>query len=61
MAKWRKPMTTTEPPRYRVMMKTDGRIVIPKKLREAMNAQNESLLQLSLYGKNRVLVEVLTT
>jgi len=44
------------------MMKTDGRVVIPKKLREAIGAKESSLLEISLYqvhGKNKLLIEVL--
>ena len=47
--------------RARVMVKKDGRIVIPKRMRERNGIQEGTLLQLETIKKGKILLEVLVS
>jgi len=46
--------------RERAELSTQGRIVIPKPIREKLEIKKGSILQFTLTAKNKIIMEVLT-
>jgi len=49
-------MSTLRP---RIIMKSDGRITIPEEIRKQLNLKEGTVLELEIYGENKILITVL--
>jgi len=45
--------------RPRVLMEKNGRIVVPKEIRDKFELKEKSLLEFQVYGENKILITVL--
>jgi AbrB family looped-hinge helix DNA binding protein len=44
---------------YRVIVKSDGRLTIPENIRKKLGIKEGSVLELKIYGNDKILITVL--